>query len=220
MIYIFEDRPERRLQQQSMMDKHKGIIRFAKFDIDEGMNLANYIHNNFPNAEIIIIHKSYAFKGNSVNIDAIKKNMPGVRFVVFSGGIENGTISNDGNALTINADIMYNNIEIFLKYLTDKNEINFEPMVWGERYQQNRLVSLQNKLFREYFTNADLDKRIEDGDTQMDIYDLLDVIITYCEDHRIDIQDELVTEVESKGEGITWRDLLQIIQKQIALQEK
>ena len=217
MIYIFEDRPERRLQHQDIMDKYKSIISFAKFDIDEGMNLADYIYKNFLDAEIMIIHKSYAFKSNTVNIDAIKKIMPDVKFVVFSGGTDNGTIVGDGNSVTINADVMYNNLEIFLKYLTNKKEINFEPLVWGECYLQNRLVSLQNRLFLKYFINADLDKRIEDNDKGIGIDDLLDVITLYCEDYGVGMQDKLIEDIKSEENGLTWGDLLRIIRKHISI---
>lgn len=217
MIYLFEDRPERRLLHQDIIDRHKCIICFAKFDIDEGMILTDYIAKNFYDAEIMIIHKSYSFKSKSVNIDAIKKEMPDVKIVVFSGGTENGSIENDGNSVTINADVMYNNLEIFLKYITSKQEINFGPLVWGERFPQNRLVSFQHKLFREYFVNVDLDERIEDNDKGIDIDSLLDVIISYCDQYGVGIQDELFEEIMSRNIGLTWGGLLRTIQKHVGI---
>lgn len=217
MIYVFEDRSERKHQHQDIIDKYKSVISFAKFDIDDGMNLVDYINKNFLNAEIMIFHKSYSFKSNIVSIDAIKKEMPNVRFVVFSGGIENGTIDRDKHLVTINADVMYNNLEIFLKYLTNRKEINFEPLIWGEFYLQNRIVSLQNRLFREYFINADLDKRIEDNDKGSGIDDLLDMITLYCEDYGIDIYDELKEAIILEENSLTWGNLLRIIRKCITI---
>lgn len=215
MIYVFEDRPERKLQHQDIMNKYKNIICFAKFDIDEGMNLADYIDNKFPKAEIMIIHKSYSFKSSTININAIKKELPNVRFVIFSGGTENGTIVEDGKSVTINADVMYENLEIFLKYLTNKKEINFEPLVWGERYLQNRIVSLQHTLFREYFINEDLDKRIEDKGVSID--NLLDDITSHCENYGVGIQDKMIEEIMSEENGLTWGELLRIIRKHIII---
>ena len=220
MIYIFEDRYERRRLHQDMMNRYKNVISFAKFDIDEGMDLTKYIDRKFHDAEVMIFHKSYAFKSNNVNIDAIKDTTPSARLVVFSGGIEKGTMVGDGKYVTINADVMYNNLEIFLKYFTNSNEINFEPLLWGESFRLNRLLSFQNRLFREYFINADMDKRIEDNDKGIEICDLLEGIRSCCDDYDVRIQDELENDILSEGDGITWGDLLRIIRKHITKQEQ
>lgn len=107
MIYIFEDRSERRLMHQELIEEYKEKICFAKFGIDEGMNLEDYIIDNFIDAEIIIFHKSYSFKSKTVSLDEIRKKMPNVQFVIFSGGTEYGGIYENGNMVTINADVMY-----------------------------------------------------------------------------------------------------------------
>lgn len=215
MIYIFEDRAERKRQHQEIVTRYQGKICFAKFDIDEDMNLEDYIINNFLDAKIIIFHKSYSFKSKTVNLEEIKKKMKmnRIRFVVFSGGIENGSINSDGNVEAINADVMYNNLEVFLKFYEEDKEINFEPLVWGEHYKLNQQLSLQDKLFREYFITTDLHAKIDNDDLR----DILEDIFSMCEEYRVEIKEHLTSESKRIGENcLTWGDLLHIILTKIS----
>lgn len=212
MIYIFEDRAKRRTMHQELVDAYKDKICFAKFDIDEGMNLEDYIIENFIDAEVIIFHKSYSFKSKNVNLEEIIKKMPGVRFVIFSGGNEHGGISEDGNIVTINADVMYGNLETFLKSYTNENDINLDILLWGEKYNLNKMLSLQSMLFDNFFINANLQE-------QADIEEILDHIPILFEVYNDTIQGRLISAIEPyKETGITWGNLLQIFQDLISKQ--
>lgn len=217
MIYIFEDRTERRLLHQELVNTYKEKICFAKFGIDEGMNLEDYIIENFFDAEIIIFHKSYSFKSKTVNLDEIRKKMPKVRFVIFSGGIEYGKISEDGNTITINADVMYGNLEIFIKSYNNGMDVNFEVLVWGEQYQLNQLLSFQDRIFREFFISSNLQTQID----RNEIEDVIEEISLLGEEYNVSINECLVSEITPFIEtGLTWGNLLQIIHNLLNIQYK
>lgn len=212
MIYVFEDRTERRRRHQDIVDRYKDKICFAQFDIDEGMNIEIYISENFPDPDIFFFHGSYTFKRPDINLNVIRAEMPSTRYVVFSGGIDGGQISENGKSVRINADIMYDNLEVFLKLGNQGKEISFEPLIWGEHYRVNRVLSLQDRLFREYFVNVDFEAAVDSDD----IDDIIDDIILICMDYEADIETPVKNKIKRYTDGeLTWGILLSIILTQL-----
>lgn len=157
MIYIFEDRDSRRILNQDIVNKHVKVICFAKFDIDTDQDLSDFIVENFCDADCLIFHKSYTFKDKNINLPLVEAYMikNGVKFCVYSGGIEHSSINKDGVAL-VNANVMYDNLEYFIKHYKDSTEVILEILLWGDRYRLSQLMSLQYELFNQYFMSNDL----------------------------------------------------------------
>ncbi len=204
MIYIFEDRYERRSNNQKIVSTFPGKIEFAKFDIDPEQDLSEFIINRFHDAECIMLHKSYVFKNKDVNIEKVVSILSkeyGVHCVIFSGGTEKGKITLDGNVI-INADVMYKNLEEFMNHHSHQGVIEFAKLLWGKNYKLNSLLEIQYKITL---------KMVDD-----DLSSLLD------RDFLIDLIDDLnldnwnITEkIDRLGGVISGNQLLNIIDSEI-----
>lgn len=159
MIYIFEDRTERKSLHQDKINKYPDRICFATFDIVENQSLTDYISSNLTDADCIILHKSYTFPNK---VDPLKilnefNKISSIKTVLFSGGNENGVISSNGNHCLVNADIMYDNLSLFLEHYISTNEISFERLIWGSNSQLSKKISLKYDIWTMSI-NDDMDR--------------------------------------------------------------
>lgn len=217
MIYIFEDRASRKELHQKVMDDYRDVVSFAKFDIDEGQDLSDFIIENFCEADCILFHKSYVFKNKQVNIPVVQRYMlqNGVKFCIYSGGIERGSINSDGIAW-INANVMYDNISIFVEQYKRTNEISFEVLLWGERNRLNQLISLQYDLFEQFFTNNSFDDYI----IYDDLEGVCDDIQNKFEEYGFDISEMLDNILSVSDRRLTWRELYDMLHYEISKIER
>lgn len=207
MIYIFEDRDSRRVQNQDVVKEHNDVICFAKFDIDTDQDLSDFIIDNFCDADCLIFHKSYTFKNKNVNLQLVQSYMlrNGVKFCVYSGGIEHGSISQDGVTL-VNANVMYDNLTHFINYYKDSNETILEILLWGERYRLSQLTSMQYELFNQYFTSNDLDAIIPSED----IDEILDDTFSKFEEYEFDAT-PMLDKLKNRTSSLTWNEFFNML---------
>lgn len=211
MIYIFEDRESRRVLNQDVVNKHIEVICFAKFDIDSDQDLNNFIVDNFCDADCLIFHKSYTFKDKNVDLPQIQAYMlkNGVKFCVYSGGIENGSISKDGIA-NVNANVMYDNLEHFINHYKDSNEMILDVLLWGERYRLSQLMSLQYELFNQFFTSNDLSEII----ASEDLDEILVDTHSKFEEYGFDIP-QLLDKLRNMKSDLTWNEYFNLLSIEI-----
>lgn len=202
MIYIFEDRDSRRVQNQDVVKEHSDVICFAKFDIDTDQDLSDFIVENFCDADCLIFHKSYTFKDKNVILPMVQSYMlkNGVKFCVYSGGIEHGSISKDGVAL-VNANVMYDNLVHFINYYKDSKDVILEILLWGKRYRLNQLMSMQYELFNQYFISNDLGTNIPPEDFD----DILDDTCSKFEEYGFD-DPPMLDKLKNKTSSLTWNE--------------
>ena len=207
MIYIFEDRGSRMVQNQDVVKEHSDVICFAKFDIDTDQDLSDFIVENFYDADCLIFHKSYTFKDKNVNLPLVQSYMlkNGVKFCVYSGGIEHGSISQDGVTL-VNANVMYDNLAHFINYYKDANEIILEILLWGERFRLSQLMSMQYELFNQYFISNDLDAIIPSEDLD----EILDDIFCKFEEYGFDVT-PMLDKLKNRTSSLTWNEIFNIL---------
>lgn len=211
MIYIFEDRDSRRILNQDVVNRHTDVICFAKFDIDTDLDLSDFIVDNFCDADCLIFHKSYTFKDKNVNLPLIQDYMlkNGVKFCVYSGGIEHGSVSKDG-VTHVNANVMYDNLEHFINHYNDSNEVILEILLWGERYQLNQLMTLQYELFNQFFISNDLDAIISSGDFD----EILDDTCSKFEEYGFDIP-QILDKLKNMTTRHSWNEFFNILSMEI-----
>ena len=207
MIYIFEDREPRKVQNLDVVKEHSDVICFAKFDIDTDEDLSNFIIEKFCDADCLIFHKSYTFKDKNVILPMIQSYMlkNGVKFCVYSGGIEHSSINKDGVAL-VNANVMYDNLLHFINYYKDSNEIILEILLWGERYRLNQLMSMQYELFNQYFVSNDLGTIIPSEELD----EILDDSSSKFEEYGFDVP-PILDKLKNRTSGLTWNEFFNMI---------
>ena len=211
MIYIFEDRDSRRILNQDVVNKNFDVICFAKFDIDTDKDLSDYIVDKFCDADCLIFHKSYTFKDKNVNLPMVQAYMlkNGVKFCVYSGGIEHGTISKDG-VTHVNANVMYNNLVYFINHYKDSKEVILEILLWGEKYRLNQLMTLQYDLFNQFFISNDLNAIIPSEDFK----EILGDTYSKFEEYGFSIPQAL-DKLNNMSSNLTWNEFFSILSMEI-----
>ncbi|MDE7159429.1 MAG: hypothetical protein K2O24_01090 [Muribaculaceae bacterium] len=214
MIYIFEDRRPRAEENQDILGRYKDVAEFTMFDIDPDRDPEDYIIDKFVDADCVLLHKSYSFKHQEVNITKITDQLinANVKVGIYSGGIEKSYVDNRGVA-TLNAGVMYSNLEFFLKHYRDNGEILMELLVWGNRSALNRLLSTQVKIFLNYFVEGDLSQPLEDMDIVEDICDGFD------EAGYEKVSSYILESIPSSETKPTRRQILEAIQSAVNIME-
>lgn len=207
MIYIFEDRESRRILNQDIVNKHIDLISFAKFDIDTDQDLNDFIVENFCDAECLIFHKSYTFKDKNVNLPLVQDYMlkNKVKFCLYSGGIECGSINKDGIA-QVNANVMYDNLEHFINHYKNSNEVILDILLWGERYRLSQLMSLQYELFNQNFMSNDLIATIPSEDFD----EILDDTCSKFDEYGFNIP-QMLYKLKNSTSDLTWNEYFNLL---------
>lgn len=207
MIYIFEDRLTRKEEHDALVNEFPDLLSFAKFDIDSDQNPEDYIIEKFDDAECVLFHKSYTFRNQSVDISKIQKSFLedlGIKFCLFSGGTDSSNY-HDG-FLSINADVMYNNMRDFLEDIHRNKRILIDVLQWGKQYKLNRALSVQSQIHSKYFTSVDLNTPFNKNDFEDIDEDLMSI--------GIDINSSYERYL-SHNDSPTWMDIMNLIQEEI-----
>lgn len=211
MIYLLEDRAERRNLYNNELENYKDLIKVELFNKDTATDLAEFIDKQFQDVTCVIFHKSYAFKFRESNYDDIKKLFKnrGAKVVTFSGGVDQGNIDNDGN-LIINADIMYKNLPTFLQHLRDTKKIDLQILLWGKEYVLNALLSLQYNLSKVFFVAQDLEAPI----STMDVHNIKRKVNNHIRDLSLPFSSDMNAEIDQKldSDTLTWDAFRNIVQ--------
>lgn len=164
MIYIFDDRAQRRKDNEEKLRAFSEFIIFDTVKLISGKSADESIFDSIENPECIIFHKSYALGDDNVTFETIRQMFAdfGVPTVIFSGGTEGSNKS--AKEIIMNADLMYNNLPFFLENRKKNGVINIDTLLWGKRFRLNALLEFQNKMAQEYFVNNDPDSPLYDHD--------------------------------------------------------
>ncbi len=208
MIYVFDDRFQRRTINSEKLKNFSELIVFKTLEIMPGKPVEECVIDSVDNPDCILFHKSYRFEDSRVTFETIRQlftsyNVP---VVIFSGGIEG---SNKGKIeINMNADLMYDNMLFFLEDFKSNNRINIDTLLWGKRHRLNAMLQLQNSISIKYFVNNDLEKAIENTS------DVIRTITKNCIKLGIaDLGENIIFEI--KAQQLAWIDLAAIIETNI-----
>lgn len=207
MIYIFEDRTERKQRNESKLKEYGDVCKFAKYDelIKDG-SIENFAVSLSPERDCVIFHRSYALQ-NGVSIDQIRTYFIqfGIPFVEYSGGIERSNAVREQGIkyYIINADLMYSNLPAFLDWYKKYNRVVCDVLIWGNDFEKNRMFS----LFAQFYADNFLDKRWTDEVPKTDISRLVRIINRH-------LGNECAVDVLSKP-APTWYNIFEIVQNYI-----
>ncbi len=207
MIYIFDDRIQRRNDNQEKLSDFSDIVKFDIVKNIPGKSEEDCVFDAIIDPECIMFHKSYVFEDNNVNFETIRRLFISfdVPIIIFSGGIEGG---NKGNSeININADVMYENLPYFLKDFKENKQINIDVLLWGKRYKLNAILEIQNKFAEEFFINNNFDENIENIDK------VKRTVRNLCRNNNV-LGDAILNEIDIKGQ-LTWGDLLSIVENNL-----
>ena len=208
MIYIFDDRAQRRKDNEEMLRKFSDIVTFDTVKLIPGKSADECIFDSIEDVECIIFHKSYALGDEDVTFETIRQLFTslGVPIVIFSGGTEG---SNKGaNEVNMNADLMYHNLPFFLEKRKENGAINLDTLLWGKHYRLNALLKFQNTLSQKYLINNDPDASLDNLDK------ITRDIKNSCREIQGDLAGSIISDIEA-CEQITWQDLAIIIDNNI-----
>lgn len=210
MIYIFDDRLQRRKANEEKLRIYSDLIKFDTVKLNPGKSADESIFDTVEEPECIFFHKSYALEGENITFETIRQLFSelDVPIIIFSGGIEGSNKSS--NEININADLMYNNLQFFLENRKEKGHINIDTLLWGKGYRLNALLEFQNKISRKFLISKDLDDELGD-----DLNLVKRSIENLCREiQREDLCNSIISYIGS-NERITWLDLATIIDKNI-----
>lgn len=144
MIYLFEDRKDR-MKESFDIEKYSNLITDGVFVSGN----TEIFFKNISDAEVIILHKSYAFTGN-FTVDVFKNwcKESHKLLVIFSGGLTNGIVNN--YYAESNSGDLYQNLPEFLNYYSKNSAINLPLLIFGKKY----LLSQVKHFQIEYLTQS------------------------------------------------------------------
>lgn len=207
MIYIYDDRNTRRNDNAERLKNFSDIVVFKTIDLIPGKQVEEIITESIENPECIIFHKSYAFEDNNVSFETVRDWFTdlGIPVVIFSGGTEG--YSNGNSIININADLMYNNLPLFLEDFRSNGKMNIDVLLWGERHLLNAMLQFQSKFAIEYFIENSLDDNIDN------IVGIKRTITQRCHNLK-SFGESLISEID-KYSQISWGELANIIDSNI-----
>lgn len=200
MIYIFDDREERRENYSSLFINYKSQLTLESFT-PEG-DLQEYVVDKFGDAEIVIMHRSYRFPGDNYELSDVLSAFKGVPIVLFSGAIQKASILKAENIYQVNSIVMYENLSDFLDSKKADNNTPIEMILWGKNFIKNQFLTLLgeiNKLCVE-----------TDFDDFIDPYIAIDLVEDKLRFSTLrTAQNELINMIE---ENLTYAELIEAIQ--------
>jgi len=208
MIYIFDDRAQRRKENELRLRKFSCIVSFSTVDATPEKRVEDVIIDSMSDPDCVLFHKSYVFADRNVTFEAVRQLFTSfdVPVVIFSGGTEGNNKS--GSEINMNADLMYENLPYFLEDFQTNGKINIDTLLWGKRYRLNELLQIQNKISAQYLIN----------NAPEDIVDNIDKlkrsILALCRKDHKSLGDSIVADIE-KNPKTTWLDVADIIDNNI-----
>lgn len=209
MIYIFDDRAQRRKDNEEKLREFSNLITFKTITLTPEMSVEDWIIDSMENPECIIFHKSYVFEDKNITDDTVWYLFTyyDVPIVIFSGGTEG---SNKGDKkIIMNADLMYQNLPYFLQNFKENEKINIDTLLWGKQYKLNAILQFQNEISKDYFILNNPENYVED------IPKLTRIIRLKCKTiNEENLGNNIIAEINSHIR-ITWHDVADIIDNQI-----
>lgn len=161
MIYLFEDRIERKKQYVTDKTFDNPLIKEKIIDCKKLSELQEYIRKEYNDAKVVLLHKSYGLDGKEFTIDDIRqsfKSVLNIPVILFSGGSKSNLI-NDNGIITadINSGVMYKNLKAFVDAYQKDEKIVIPILVYGDNYRINTLLEMQSKINIYLFDKNDND---------------------------------------------------------------
>lgn len=196
MIYLFEDREERKRQFLGGEFNHS-LIQHKPFDCADAKEMVEYIKSNYQDAAAVLLHKSYEFGNKGITLDSVKngfQNALSIPVVLFSGG-SNSNLIREGETITaeINSGVMYRNLTCFLDDYQTSGEVCIPLLVYGKNYRLNQLLEMQAKIYSYMF-----DRKENDEITQTDKRHILKISRAVTDNGLIDDISKLQNWIEER----------------------
>jgi len=214
MIILFEDRKERKEQFISNNEQFP-LISESSMDCSNLLELNDYLKNNFKDAKVILLHKSYEFKDKTItpeNFKTASQTALNVPVVMFSGG-SNSNLIHERVFITaeVNSGVMYKNLRLFHDEYQRTGTPNIPLLVYGANYRVNQLMEIQAKI-NLYFFNRRSTEMLNENDVE-EIMDITDAITSENEKNKLD---KMWNWIEGKGvENVTIGAVLSLVQRMI-----
>lgn len=209
MIYIFDDRAQRRKDNEEKLQCFSDLATFVRVNLIPGKSVEDCIIEPLDNVECILFHKSYALGDDEVSLETIRQMFVDfeIPIVIFSGGTEGGNKSS--NEININADLMYNNLPFFLENRKENGYINIDALLWGKKFRLNALLEFQNNIAKRYFITNDPDETIDNPEK------IKNYIGRSCPAFdKANLSDTIISTI-STSPNMTWGELHNIIDQNI-----
>ena len=213
MIYLFEDREDRKQQFLGSGTNHL-LICHKPFDCSDIAVMKDYIKTNYADAKVILLHKSYKFGNQEFTTEIVKNGFKlalGVPVVLFSGG-SNSSLIKEGDTITaeINSGVMYHNLNLFADTYQKTGIICIPILVYGRYYRINQLMEMQARINDYLF-----DRRVYDTIRHGDIRKLKQILNDVTESSLATDINTLRSWIEEKGEKMRIDQLNQAVQNLI-----
>lgn len=211
MIYIFDDRAQRRTENEIKLRTFSDVVKFETLVLNSGRDLEESIVYSLDNPDCILFHKSYRLGEDDHVFEKVRECLAsyGASVVIFSGGIENG--NKGGKEIYVNADVMYRNLPYFLTDFRNNGKINIDTLLWGKRHRLNALLNFRNELSKSFFLENDFNESIGG-----DISGVRRQIVNSCRNFDVEqeLREDILAELD-KSPDLTWLELSNIIENNI-----
>ena len=210
MIYIFDDRRQRRSDNEEKLSQFSDVVKFVQLKLTPGKSVEESLIDSLNSPECIMFHKSYVFTEKEVSYETVRETLGSyeVPVIIFSGGTE---FSNKGTTQTdINAEVMYQNLPLFIRDYKEKGKINIDVLLWGEKHRLNALLEIQNEIAKKYYIEMDLEEIIQDTDKIKIERDLNKL----CPKVDRSLGENIIDEI-AKTDSLTWGELMDIVDNNI-----
>lgn len=211
MIYIFDDRYERRESNSALINKYKQFVSFAKIECTTINELEDFILGDLHASTLILLHSSYRYPGDILKNEEViaSFSLLEIPIILFSGGFMHPSetmILGKYMVYNINSLVMYQNLEVYLRHLMQGQSVPLDILIWGESYIQNIITRTQSYLFR---TICNISHKSIVDDALIDkLYAIID---DYLRDDEFEsTRNELLQAISYK---MTCEDLMQTIQE-------
>lgn len=165
MIYIFDDRFERKEAYSYIVNKYHKYISFETIDqatIDE---FESFITERLMTPTLFLLHASYRFAGEELNNTRVIETLCSweIPIVQFSGQFNQPSIRTLGKnkIYEVNSITMYSNLELFIKHIINDSKSTIEILLWGRDYLVNQIVATQSEIAR-FMCKTRLSSNVDD----------------------------------------------------------
>lgn len=226
MIYIFDDRFERREKHSLDLIKLSQFARFEEITCETADELCSLIKRKLNDVTHVLLHSSYRYPNEQLNtnvvVNAFNSYSSDIQIVLFSGGYNHPGTSMIGKTkvFSVNSDLMYNNLELFTRHLSKDPNSPIEILLWGKSYLQNQILATQSAIFRS-LCRINLDEQIDVEDKDKNKKEKNDLLLDEIKEtvadrlrseELINLRDALMAVLVPQK---TWRQLLEDIENVI-----
>lgn len=215
MIILLEDRKERKKQFISNDELFPLIIE-KPLDCSNLEKLGGYLKENYSEAKVILLHKSYEFKNHSItpeNFKVAARKVLHIPVVLFSGG-SNSNLIQEKEFVTaeVNSGVMYRNLHLFHDEYQRTGIPNIPLLIYGVNYRLNQLMEMQAKT-NIYFFDRSYSDKLNENDVE-ELRDITDMVKDEQTKEKIEKMWEWI--IKDKGiENVSINTMQTLIQRTI-----